>query len=301
MSRVYEAVRKYIDDVTVELRHAGRGPETRQPDGGVAVLEAGDPAAARRAPAAEPVERLRARRPFDFTVLPTAHVDAGRLARVAHVADPDGPGAGRFRLLRMRLIETLGPKEQRRILVTSALPQEGKSTVALNVAAALAEGGQRSVLLADADFYHAAVSTQLGLRSHPGLAGCLQAGRKPEEAIVRLEPLGCYVLPAGEPAGSPAELAQSGALPALLDALAAEFDWVVIDSPPVGVLADPLAIQKAADGTLLVVRAGRTHSEAVTGAVSLLGRENLLAIVLNAVEGMERLYSEYSRYYRRRL
>ncbi len=301
MSRIYEAVRKYIDDVSDELRRGGgRPPAEGDPDAVVVLTGNGAPGPRRpSAPAQGPIEKTRARLAPELSQAPVETVEAERLRRVALVAEPSGPAADRFRLLRLRLLESLGLKDRRRVLVTSALPQEGKSTVALNVAAALAEGGKRAVVLVDADLHHWTVSRQLGLDDRPGLAECLQSGAKPESAIVRTEPLGCYLLPAGHAAGNPTELLQSSTLITLLERLAVQFDWVVIDSPPVGVLTDSLAIQKATEGALLVVRAGQTRGEAAADALALLGRENVLAIVLNAVEGLERMYSKYSRYYRR--
>ena len=168
----------------------------------------------------------------------------------------------------------------------------------MNVATAMADGGKRTVLLIDADLHHSAVSELLGLDGRPGLAESLQAGLDPMSAVRRLEPLAWYVLPAGHAGGNPAEVLQSAALPGLIATLSAQFDWVVIDSPPVAPLSDALSLKKETEGTLLVVRAGSTPSEAVEQTMALIGREHVLGIVLNGVEGLDRLYSKYSKYYR---
>jgi capsular exopolysaccharide synthesis family protein len=302
MSRIYEAVKKYIDDVSDELQHGGcESLDRREPDT-VVVLAAGDSFNAKRPSArvAAPVEKVRPERSSGLEGTPVEAVDIDRFSRVPLVTDPRGPAADRFRFLRLRLLEFQGKADRRRILVTSALPQEGKSTVALNVATVLAEGGKRAVLLVDADLHHSTTSSLLGLDGHLGLAECLQAGLRPKSAIVRLEPLGCCFMPSGKAAGNPTELLQSAALPALLEQVSFPFDWIVIDSPPVGVLTDSLALRKAADGTLLVVKAGKTRCDAVEEALTLLGREHIIGIVLNAVEGVEQLYSKYSKYYRRK-
>jgi capsular exopolysaccharide synthesis family protein len=229
--------------------------------------------------------------------LPIEEVDVKRLSRVALIMDPRGAAADRFRFLRLRLLEFQNQKERRRLLVTSPLPQDGKSTIALNVATALADAGKRTVLFIDADLHHSAVTDQLGLESRSGLAECLQAGLGPMSAVLRLEPLAWYFLPAGQPGGNPTELLQSAALPCVIAALSAQFDWIVIDSPPVAPFTDALSLKKEVDGALLVVRAGQTPSDSVEEAVTLLGREHILGIVLNAVEGLDRLYSKYSKYY----
>jgi Mrp family chromosome partitioning ATPase len=118
-------------------------------------------------------------------------------------------------------------------------------------------------------------------------------------AVLRLEPLACYFLPAGKPEGNPTELLQSAAMPGVIAALSAQFDGIVSDSPPVAPFTDALSLKKEVDGTLLVVRAGQTPSASVEEVVALLGREHLFGIVLNAVEGLDRLYSKYSKYYKR--
>jgi capsular exopolysaccharide synthesis family protein len=225
-------------------------------------------------------------------------VELKRLTRVSLITDPRGAGADRLRFLRMRLLEFRNQKDRRCLLVTSPLPQDGKSTTALNVASVLADAGKRTVLLIDADLHHSAVTEQLGFESRSGLSECLQAGLGPMSAVLRLEPLAFCFLPAGKPDGNPTELLQSAALPAVIAALSAQFDWIVIDSPPVAPFTDALTLKKEVDGTLLVVRAGQTPSASVEEAITLLGREHLFGIVLNAVEGLDRLYSKYSKYYR---
>ncbi len=225
-------------------------------------------------------------------------VGGERLRRVALITEPRGAAADRFRFLRLRLLELLSQKDRKRILVTSPLPQDGKSTVAMNVATTMADGGKRTVLLIDADLHISAVSELLGLQGRPGLAECLQSGLDPMSAVRRLEPLAWYALPAGRADGNPAEVLHSAALPGVIAALSGQFEFIVIDSPPVAPLSDALSLKKEADGTLLVVRAGVTPSEVVEQTVSLIGREHVLGIVLNRVEGLERLYSKYSKYYR---
>jgi len=230
--------------------------------------------------------------------VPLEDVDLDRLQRVAFITEPRGPAADRFRFLRLRLLESQDQKSRRRLLVTSPLPQDGKSTIALNIATAMADAGKRSTLLIDGDLHHATVSEQLGFQDRPGLAECLQAGLDPMRAVLRLGPLACYFLPAGKPDGNPTELMQSGALSGVMAALAAQFEWIVIDSPPLAPFTDTLSLKKESDGSLLVVRAGRTPGEDVENAMSLLGREHVLGIVLNGVDGLDRLYSKYSKYYK---
>jgi capsular exopolysaccharide synthesis family protein len=199
--------------------------------------------------------------------------------------------------MRLRLQERADAGKLKRILVTSPLPQDGKSTIALNVATALADRGKRSVLLMEGDLYHSTLAQHLGIPVRLGLAECLEGGLDPMSALRRLEPLGWYFLSAGNPHGHPTELLQSEKLAGFLEKLFRHFDWVVIDSPPVNPIPDALSLAQHADASLLVVRAGSTPHDAVTAACALLGPEHVIGIILNGVEGLDRLHSKYYQCY----
>jgi len=115
-------------------------------------------------------------------------------------------------------------------------------------------------------------------------------------SVRRIDPLGFYLLPAGEAAENPTELLQSEHLPAALTTLGPCFDWILIDSPPTGPIADTIVLRQQADGCLLVVRSGKTPREAVTEAIAQLGAGFVQGIVLNALEGMEAGYRKYYGY-----
>jgi polysaccharide biosynthesis transport protein len=220
-------------------------------------------------------------------------VDVPKSSRIVVHDDPHGPSADRFRLLRLRLQERWNPATLKTLLVTSPLPNEGKSTIALNLAGALAQRGKRSVLLIGADLYHPTLTEQLGLPAQLGLAECMEKGLKPFSVIRRLEPLGWYLLPAGKARGNPTELLQSAAFAEIKQELSQHFEWVLIDSPPVIPMADVLALKQQSDASLLVVRAGRTPTESVERAITLLGRKHVFGIVLNGIEKFDSAYSKY--------
>jgi capsular exopolysaccharide synthesis family protein len=224
-------------------------------------------------------------------------VDLRPEIRLVLQSDPGGPGADRFRFLGMRLRNSLAYGKLRTLLVTSPLPGDGKSTTALNLATALAERGKRNVLLVEADFYNPTLGLALRIEGGPGLAECLEDKLDPLSALRRLDPLQWYLLPAGKSRRNPTELLQSDALVSLMRRLGGLFDWILIDTPPVIPLADAVALSRCADGSLLVVRADRTSSEAVEDAIALLGPNHVLGILLNGAEGLNRLYSKYYGYY----
>jgi len=218
-------------------------------------------------------------------------------SRLAFHTDPSGAAADRFRLLRVRLREFWNAGKLKTLLITSPLEHDGKSTVTLNLAAALCERGKRSVVVVEADLHHSALTEKLGLTPWAGLADCLTDELiPPMSAIRRVEPLGWHLLPAGRPRYNAAELLQGPAFGQIIRRLSSAFDWILIDSPPAIALTDAISIQHHADGTLLVVRAAHTPREAVDEVVELLGRNKIVGIVLNGMEPRSNVYYRYRRY-----
>ncbi len=236
-------------------------------------------------------------RPLDIHQIVAEEVHLKPESRLVFHAEPRGCAADRFRFLRMRLRELWVAGKLKTLLVTSPLPEDGKSTTAMNLACALADHGKSSVLLIEADLYHSPLVDMLGIEPGPGLAECLESDLDPASAIRRLQPLGWFLLPAGKAQANPTELLQGEKFSLIMQKLIAGFDWVLIDSPPVVPLVDALLLKRHANATLLVARAGQTPRGAIEKSLSLLGREHVLGVVLNAVEGLNRIYSKYSSYY----
>jgi len=218
-------------------------------------------------------------------------------ARIVFAAQAFISTADRFRLLRMRLRELAKSGKLRTLLVTSALPNDGKSTITLNLAAALAEHGDQAVLVLEADLRRSALGKKLGLDSWPGLAECLEGSLDPMSAIRRIEPQGWYLLPAGKKGAEALQLLQTEVISALLNRLSTFFDWILIDSPPALLVTDSVALSHYADATLLVARAGFTPRDSIEEAIQAIGRNRVLGIVLNGVEGLNPSYAKYYRSY----
>jgi capsular exopolysaccharide synthesis family protein len=224
---------------------------------------------------------------------PAERVQVRPESRIVVYTDPRSPGAERFRLLRMALRQIDLGEQAKTLLITSPLPKDGKSTIALNLATSLAAAGTIKVLLLEADLRRPSLIEYLGLNPWTGLAQVLESGSDPFSAVRRIEPLGFYLLPAGRPPEKPAELLQSEKFSALMQDFRGSFDWILTDSPPAFPLVDAMALKAQADRTLLVARAGNTPREAVEEAVRLIGPEHMIGIVLNAAEGLDRLYGDY--------
>jgi capsular exopolysaccharide synthesis family protein len=225
---------------------------------------------------------------------PVEEAYVGSENRLVFHADPRSPAADRFRLLRMKLKTFGNTGKLKRLLITGPLAHDGKSTVVANLATALAERGKRRVLVVEADLHNSSLSDSLRLRPWAGLTECLvDETISPLSAIRRIEPLGWYILVAGEPRKNPTELLQTPAFGRVMDQLAPCFDWILIDSAPVIPLTDSISLQQHVDGSLLVVRAGRTPREAVEKSIELLGKKHILGVVLNGMEARDHLYYQY--------
>jgi Mrp family chromosome partitioning ATPase len=218
-------------------------------------------------------------------------------SRVIVYHDPTSAGADRFRLAQIRLKSLQASRGLKSILITSPLPGDGKTTVTLNLATALSENGKVPVLLLEADVYRPTVLKRLGLKPWAGLSECYRRGEDPMLAIRRINPLGFYLLPAGQSADNDASILQSTFTSQLVKSLSASsFGWVLIDAPPTTPVADVLALNAHADATLLVARAGGTPREALEESARNLGRDHILGIILNGVAGLNKIYSKYYGY-----
>lgn len=208
-------------------------------------------------------------------------------------------GKESFRSLRTNL--RFGATADPRVLsLTSATPQEGKSTVAVNLATTLAEQGTSQVLLIDADLRRPVVHQVFDLPRAPGLTDALQ--RTPVERAVRpsRSHSNLYVLTCGNPVRDPARVLGSREFGDLLGTLRERFDYIVVDTPPVLAVTDGMLVTKVVDGTIMVVRANQTDREAVANAMAQLRHidATLLGVILNAVDVRSGEGRSYYRYYR---
>jgi capsular exopolysaccharide synthesis family protein len=231
--------------------------------------------------------------------LPVVHVSNEFTSAVLFYANPAGPLADRFRLLRMRLREASVSRKLKTLLVTSPLANDGKSMTTVNLATALTEERNRRVLVIDADLHRGALNERLGISAHDGLSECLKFCADPFSVIRRVEPYGWYLMSTGQcEALSPTKLLNARDLSSMLQKLAQHFDWILLDSPPALALSDAFALKQHADGTLLVARAGATPAKAIDDAIKLIGRKHIIGVLLNAIKKSEDAYSRYSPYHR---
>jgi capsular exopolysaccharide synthesis family protein len=220
---------------------------------------------------------------------------------------PQSQMAESYRALRTSLLLSNIGAPPRIIMVTSALPQEGKTTTSINTAVVLAQKGVR-VLLIDADLRRPSIHKTLGMGPHSGLSNVLTGSTTAEQAITRSTILpNLFVLPAGTPPPNPAELLASAKMRDLLNLLAEQYDHVVIDTPPSLSVTDAVVLSPRADAVVLVIRSGQTTKQALRRSRDILMQVNakVVGVLLNAVDLSSPDYyyyyeyqGKYARYYR---
>lgn len=203
-------------------------------------------------------------------------------------------GSEEFRTLRSRLYHTRERMPLKKVLVTSALPKEGKSFTAANLAQVLVRQHGRRVLLIDADLRGPRLHLMLGTTSSPGLSDYLR-GEKDEFSIMQRGPLeSLFFIPSGNQIENPAELVANGRLKFLLQRVEPLFDWIIIDSPPAVPVSDSGVLAKVCDGVLIVVRCNTTPFDVARKARQEFPEQALIGVVLN---GAREDAAPYARYY----
>ncbi len=208
---------------------------------------------------------------------------------------PDSYVAEQFRALRGRIDAMESPERPlRTIAVSSALPGEGKTTSAINLALVTAMSVGRRVLLVDCDLRRPRVHSALGLRPISGLAEVLTGDAKLEEAVIRADGAELDVLAVrGRPA-NPSELLGSPAMRQLIADAAARYDRVILDTPAALGLPDAKAVSDRCDGIVMVVRADSTRQEDVQTVLEILDRRRVLGMVLNGASADQGRYGYVS-------
>jgi capsular exopolysaccharide synthesis family protein len=230
----------------------------------------------------------------DFSHCPSVHVSLPPDSRLVSFAGNGCLASEKFRLLAVRLRQTQNSRQLKKLLITSTVPEEGKSLICGNLAATLARKKNQKVLLLDGDLRRPTLASRFGLHGLSGLSEWLQRDSYSLPNIYHLEEAGLWFLPAGHAPENPLELMQSGRLTELLERLNSWFDWIVIDSPPLLPLADTTVWVRFADGVLLVAREGTTQKRQLKQGVQTLDQSKLLGIVLNGYTN-----ADHSNYYQR--
>ena len=213
------------------------------------------------------------------------------------VSQPRSPYCEQFRSLRTKLLQAGERKQMRAFVITSAGVGEGKTLTALNLAWLLAQTEGVRALLIDSDLRQPCATEYLGIDASVGLSEVLGGDVSHEEAIIRLDPVGLYLLPGGKARDDVAELLSGPSYARLLTDVRKIFDYIIIDAPPLGIFTDANVLMNRADAALLVVRSGKTRYTLIDRLLEQIPREKLFGIVLNRVDEQ---FDKSAYYYQRR-
>ncbi|MBR0131638.1 MAG: CpsD/CapB family tyrosine-protein kinase [Lachnospiraceae bacterium] len=187
------------------------------------------------------------------------------------------------------------------ICVTSCTPDDGKTTVSFNLATALAEGG-KTTLYVDADLRKSVLMQRLSIKKNPkGLSHYLSSQAALQNVIYMTKKQGFFVMPTGVFPSNPTELLGNGRLDQMVESAKKIFDYVIIDTPPLGNVIDAAVVAKSCDATLLVIASDVSSRTMVRGVVNQLkiSNPNFLGVVLNKVDMKSNGYygKKYGGYY----
>ena len=215
------------------------------------------------------------------------------------ITQPRSAYCEQFRSLRTRILQAGEREQMRTFVITSAAMGEGKTVTALNLAWLLAQTEGVRALVIDSDLRQPCATEYLAIDAPRGLSEVLGGELSLQDAIVRLDPAGLYLLPGGQPRDDVAELLSGPSYAAVISEARRMFDFIIIDAPPLGIFTDANVLINRADGALMVVRAGKTRYALVDKLLETLPRERMLGVVLNrADENLEsNSYYYQQRYY----
>lgn len=215
-----------------------------------------------------------------------AHERITRVTVKEFVTQPDSLMAEQFRKLRSFVATHNFTSSLRSLLVTSCIPGEGKTKVAINLSAIIARGLDDSVILVDADLRRKSLSFLLGLQNTLGLSDVLAGRAGIEEAIINTEINGLTVLPAGFDPPNPAELIASIRMKSLVERLKEGYNhsYILIDSTPIVSTSEANVLSQMVDGVIVVIMADKTRRDVVKRELHTINREKILGVVLNCAE-----------------
>ena len=198
------------------------------------------------------------------------------------------------RVIRTNLLFMSPDKPFKRMLITSSGPQEGKSTTVINLGIAMAQSGNK-VLLIDTDMRRPRLHKAFGVPNDIGVSSLLVGDGNIDSAIKTTEVPGLFLLSCGPVPPNPAELLHTKSFADLLEQLGTRFDRIVLDSPPVGAVSDAVVLATLVDGVVMVLKAGKTQSDTARRTVRMLRdvKAPLFGAVLNDVDLERTKYGDY--------
>jgi len=293
MSRIFDALQRSQGDDPIQRTATPEqplAPEIPAPMAQQNVAEAPMPhAAAGHGAAAVQASRDWLSVPPDRVLHPKPSPEQ----RLITLTNHNSQGAEMFRVLGTRLAHMKDRRQLNRLLVTSAVVDEGKSVIAINLAIALAQRPGERVLLMEADLRRPTAAVLLSSKTLPGITEWHEGKLQIQDALYQVGNFPLWFLSAGKGLSEPLPVLESLEFANLLETVSAHFDWVVLDSTPMLPMADAASLARLCDGVLVVVREGHTRRKLLNKALESLDKKKLLGIVFNEAASQQISYDRY--------
>ncbi len=233
---------------------------------------------------------------FEVKKVTSKNIDASLVV----LNNPASPATENIKVLRTHILRPKDGKLRKVICVTSSAGKEGKTFIATNLAVSIAQSFDPYALLIDADLRRSKISKIFGLPSDlEGLSSFLQDPVDVGKYLVKTDVSKLTILPAGPSPENPSELLTSSKMENLLKEVRDRYPdrYIILDSPPVNLASETMALVQESDGVILVIRYGFSNKVMVKDAVEKIGRDKIIGVVFNSVEIMTKSYSRYIKEY----
>lgn len=296
MSRIFDALQRSQGEAPTP--RAATPDQSVPPEALASVMESGASQASPESAAAH-AAAAAVQAPADWLSVPADRVLRPQPTpeqRVVTISDHSGAGAEMFRVLATRLAHMKDKRPLAKLLVSSAVVDEGKSVVAVNLAIALSQRPGERVLLMEADLRRPTASTLLSSTPTVGITEW-HAGQLPiQNALYRVGNMPLWFLSAGKGVEEPLPILESLEFANMVEAVSAHFDWVVLDSTPMLPMADSASLARLCDGVLVVVREGHTRRKLLNKALESIDRKKLVGMVFNEAASQQSNYDHFGGY-----
>jgi protein-tyrosine kinase len=214
------------------------------------------------------------------------------------ILDPHSFESEQFKILRANVLFPTSGKPPRMIMVTSAVPGEGKSFIASNLAISIAQNIDEHVLLMDCDLRLPSIHNRFNIEAKIGLSDYLTSDVSLSSLLVKVGVEKLSILPGGKPPENPAELLSSEKMAQLLEEVKKRYEdrYIIIDSAPPQLTAESSALARQVDGIILVINYGKTKRELISDLLETIGKEKIIGIVFNRFNLWSSSYYGYGKY-----
>ena len=297
MSRIFDALQRSQGEAPPPRATTPNPPLPAE--GLASVVESDASGAASPETAAAHATAAAVQAPVDWFAVPperVLHPQPTPEQRIVTLTNHNGAGAEMFRVLGTRLAHMKDKRALSKLLVSSAVVDEGKSVVAVNLAIALSQRPGERVLLMEADLRRPTAGELLSPTPTKGITEWYRGELAIENALYRIGDLPLWFLSAGAGLKKPLPILESLEFANMVEAVSAHFDWVVVDSTPMLPMADAASLARLTDGVLVVVREGYTRRKILNKALDSIDRKKLLGLVFNEAASQQSTYNQFGGY-----